>query len=88
MLAGAKEELWALITLGASENAVWTEVVGLFRDDVDDDTTQPQPSFINDLTNGHNESNGLKGVYICYVMHCVCCIINSINTYKIISSTT
>ena len=25
-------------------------------------------------------SNGLKCLYICYVMHCVCCIINSINT--------
>ena len=32
LLAGATEDLWAPITLGAAENAVWTEVAGLFRD--------------------------------------------------------
>jgi hypothetical protein len=41
VLAGATEDLWAPITLGAAENAVWTEVAGLFRDDMDDETTQP-----------------------------------------------
>jgi hypothetical protein len=45
LLAGATEDLWALITLGAAENAVWTEVVDLFRDDMDDDTTQSPPSY-------------------------------------------
>ena len=30
LLAGATENLWAPITLGAAENAVWTAVAGLF----------------------------------------------------------
>jgi hypothetical protein len=33
------------ITLGAAENKVWTEVAGLFRDDMDDETTQPPPCY-------------------------------------------
>ncbi len=45
LLASAMEDLWAPITHGAAENAVWTEVAGLFRDDMDDDTTQSPPSY-------------------------------------------
>ena len=45
LLAGATEELWTHITLGAAEIAVWTEVSGLFREDMDDESTQPPPSY-------------------------------------------
>jgi hypothetical protein len=45
LLAGATKDLWAPIFPGAAENAVWTEVADLFRDDMDDDTTQSPPSY-------------------------------------------
>ena len=35
------------ITLGAAENAVWTEVAGLFWEDMNDDSTQPLPYSYN-----------------------------------------
>ena len=41
LLAGASEEFWQPIILGAAENALWTEVAGLFRDDsLDTDPAQ------------------------------------------------
>ena len=45
LLADATEELWTPVTLCAAENAVWTEVAGLFREDMDDDFTQTPPSY-------------------------------------------
>ena len=44
LLAGATEDFWPPIVLGAAENSVWTEVAGLFREDAEDDSNQPLPS--------------------------------------------
>ena len=45
MLVGATEELWTPITLGVVENAVWTEVAGFFRENMDDDSSTPLSSY-------------------------------------------
>jgi hypothetical protein len=45
LLADATEELWTPVTLCAAENAVSTEVTGLFQEDMDDDFTQTPPSY-------------------------------------------
>ena len=45
LLAGTTEELWTPISLGAAENAVGTEVAGLFWEDMDDDFRHTAPTF-------------------------------------------
>jgi len=42
LLAGAMEDYWSPIVLGAAENELWTEVAGLFRaDDAEEDPEHP-----------------------------------------------
>ena len=43
LLAGAKENFWSPIVLGAAESELWTEVAGLFRadDDVKENPENP-----------------------------------------------
>ena len=46
LLAGATEDYWPPIVLGAAENAVWTEVAGLFREDSEEDVpAEPPPTY-------------------------------------------
>ncbi len=43
LLAGAMEDYWSPIVLGAAENELWTEVAGLFRaDDMKEDRVHTQ----------------------------------------------
>ena len=50
------------ITLGAAENAVWTEVAGLSREDMDDDSLNPAPTFVQRCRLVSGVLSGLRGI--------------------------
>ena len=69
LLAGATEELWTPITLGAAENAVWTEVAGLSREDMDDDSLNPAPTFVQRCRLVSGVLSGLRGIISTLWLH-------------------